>query len=63
MLQDRLNSFCIMSIESDLLRKISYSEIINEFAERKIVLVSESNQKDYQIINSIIITLFMINNL
>ena len=35
MLQDRLNSLSIMSIESDLLRKISYSEIINEFPERK----------------------------
>ena len=35
MLQDRLNSLSIMSIESDLLRKISYSAIINEFAERK----------------------------
>lgn len=35
MTQDRLNSLSIISIESDLLRKISYSEIINEFAEKK----------------------------
>lgn len=35
MVQDRLNDLSIMSIESDLLRKLSYDDIINEFAERK----------------------------
>ena len=34
MSQYRLNSLSLMSIESDLLRKISYSDIINDFAEQ-----------------------------
>ena len=35
MSQNRLNSLSLMSIESDLLRKISYSDIIKDFVEKK----------------------------
>ena len=34
MKQDRLNDLSLMSIESDLLREISYDDIINDFAEK-----------------------------
>lgn len=35
MTQDRLNNLSLMSFESDLLKKINYNEIINDFAEKK----------------------------
>lgn len=33
--QDKLNSLALMSIECDLLKKIFYDDIIDEFAEKK----------------------------
>ena len=35
MQQDRLNSLSLLSIESDLLRQISYKDIIKDFAIKK----------------------------
>ena len=35
MLQRRLNSLSILSIESDLLNQIDFDAIINDFAEKK----------------------------
>ena len=35
MTQDTLNNYALMSIESDLLRQMSYADIISDFAEKK----------------------------
>ena len=49
-LQSRLNNLSLMNINSDLLRQINFSDIINAFAEKKSrkvdVLDIENNEED-----------------
>lgn len=35
MLQERLNSLSLMSIESDILKEIDFEEVINDFAHQR----------------------------